>query len=68
MSFVFGSEEEKELQEEVRVGHVCLYPAWRREQLGAFLSQPPPRLIRGRMRSRGPRRCRGCEGKEVGRA
>lgn len=66
MSFVFGSEEEKELQEEVRVGRVCLYPAWRREQLGAFLSQPPPRLIRGRMRSRGARRLPGLRGEGGG--
>lgn len=35
-----------------RVRHVCLYPAWRREQPGAFLWQPPLRLIRARMTSR----------------
>lgn len=53
MSSVFGPAEEQALPEEARVRHVCLYPAWRREQLGAFLSQPPLRLIRGRMTSRG---------------
>ena len=53
MSSVFGPAEEQALPEEARVRHVCLYPAWRPEQLGAFLSQPPLRLIRGRMTSRG---------------
>ncbi|KAJ7401405.1 hypothetical protein BTVI_96351 [Pitangus sulphuratus] len=49
-------------EEEAGVRHVCLYPAWRREQLGAFPWQPPVRLIKGQDDTSGTG-CRGCKGK-----